>query len=167
MSTKRLSILVLLGLMLLVTACTSAEGLGVESEWLATRFTKMVVPVEIVFEPGDKCSFEGNENAVSIIQGGFGYKIYVKDDSYENYMVAISTITEEGYTIEDLKAHTDAATQPAYTDLWHFTVVGPNSVSLISDLIDPPKGELYFTCMVQGPDAWKIIDTLGPFEVPE
>jgi hypothetical protein len=167
MSTKRLSILVLLGLMLLVTACTSAEGLGVESEWLSTRFTKIVVPVEIVFEPGDKCSYEGNESSLSLIQGVFGYKIYVKDDKYENYMVAISTIIEEGYTIEDLKAHTDAATQPPYTDLWHFIVVSPNSVTLINDLIDPPVGELYFTCMVQGPDEWKILDTLGPFEVPE
>ena len=140
--------------------------LGVESKWMASRFTSTFVPVYIVFEPGDKCTLEGHKYSVALYQGAFGYKIYVKDDQYENYMVAISTITEEGKTIEDLKAHTQAAMQPSYTDLWHFTVVGPNSVSLISDLIDPPKGELYFTCMVQGPDEWKIIDTLGPFEVP-
>jgi hypothetical protein len=160
-NVKRIFVLFTLGLLLLVAACSPEEALGVESEWMAARFSNRVVGNEIVFEPGDKCSLNITDISGGPAEGDFAYKIIVQDDTYENYMIVISTL-HEGYTIEDLKAHQSPQVQPPYTDLWHFVVVGPDSVTLLADLIAPPVGELYITCMIQGPDEWKILDTLGP-----
>gem|GEM_PF-2966892 len=163
MNVKKLFVLLTLGLLVLVAACSPEEVLGVESEWMARSFPNRIIGNQIVFEPEDKCSLNITDTSSGPTTDGFGYKIVVKDDTYENYIIVISTL-HEGYTIEDLKAHQSARVQPPYTDLWRFVVVGPDSVTFLADLIAPPVGELYITCMIQGPDEWRILDVLGPIE---
>ena len=163
MNTKYLTIIVL-GILILMTGCTSAEALGVENEWRLSYSGEgklWLTNAVIVFESGDKCSLTIYENASTET---FAYKILVKDDTYDNYMVAVNTL-HEGYTIEDLKSYTKTMPGPSFADLVRFDVVDPGSTTFMGSAAGIDEGELYFTCMVQGSGEWKIIDVLGPLKV--
>ena len=115
---------------------------------------------EITFEPGDKCTFKG-------IKDAFGYgtlKILVKDDTYDNYVLVVSTL-DEGYTIEDIQELDTASHSPPGVTMVSHYVFDPGSATIIR-FFGVDADELYFTCQVQGPDAWKNIERgLGPLTV--
>lgn len=163
MKTKSL-ILLVLGAMILLAGCTNE--LGVENDWrlgYTAKGKKWETNAEVVFEPGDKCSMTIYKDASP---GGFAYKIAVKDDTYDNYIVAVDTL-DEGYTIEDLKAHTIPYSGPSFANLISFDVVDPGSTTFTGNLTRIEEDEIFFTCMVQGPDEWKIIGVVGPLPVKD
>jgi len=160
MNAKRITLVLVLGLLILMTACNEATELAAENDFRVKRFD-IGNNAEIIFEPGDKCTLKVNQDAK---HGAVALKILVKDDTYENYMIAVSTM-DEGYTLEDLQDYQSAQVSPSYTDLIAYYVFDPGSATLIADLLSIDEGELYFTCQVQGPDAWKNIDSLGPLVI--
>ena len=162
MNIKRSALVLVLGLLLLMTACNEATELAAENDFRSKQFDK-ANNAEIIFEPGDKCTLKVNQDAEN---GAVALKILVKDDTYENYMIAVSTM-DEGYTLEDLKGYKPANVSPPYTDLIAYYVFDPGSAMILVDTTMNMDwgGELYFTCQVQGPDAWKNIDSLGPLWV--
>jgi hypothetical protein len=136
----------------------------VENEWRLLHSKKgaqWATNAELVFEPGDKCSMTIYKDASS---DSFAYKVAVKDDTYDNYMVALDTL-DEGYTIEDLRAHTNPSYAPSFANLVGFYAFDPGSTTFMGTGISIEEGDVYFTCMVQGEDAWKVIDVLGPLKV--
>ena len=162
MNVKRIALMLVLGLLVLTTACNEAAELAAENQFRVSRFSSAVL-AEITFEPGDKCTLKINNDAQ---HNEVALKILVKDDTYENYMIAVSTM-DEGYTLEDLKSYQSAQVAPPYTDLIAYYVFDPGSAMILLDntMNMDWGGELYFTCQVQGPDAWKNIDSLGPLWV--
>ncbi len=157
-------IFLVLGILTMMPGCTTAEALGVENEWRLAHSGKgkqWETNAEIVFEPGDKCSLTIYKDAS---RGSFAYKVLVKDDTYDNYMIAIDTL-DEGYTIEDLKAHTSPSVAPSFAHLKRYDVFDPGSTTFLGGSINIDEGELYFTCMVQGGDEHKIIDVIGSLKV--
>jgi len=167
MKAKTLSILIL-GVLILLAGCSNQKELGEENQWRLDHTGKgkqWATNAEIVFEPDDKCSMTIYKDAS---KGSFAYKILVKDDTYDNYMVAVQTL-DEGYTIEDLKKYPNnqAFRAPDYVNLLRFDAVDPGSTTFMGGGISIEEGELYFTCMIQGPDAWRIIGHLGPLQVKD
>lgn len=191
MNTKKFLLAGVLLALVLLTACAGAEAtetilpteqeaaeeappvmdqvvdekeLGVENEWRHQRSRKgamWATNAELVFETGDKCSLTIYQDATS---NGFAYKILVKDDTYDNYMVSIDTL-DEGYTIEDIRAYEDPNTHPSFTNLIRYDVFDPGSTTFSGSTINIEEGEYYFTCMVQGGDEHKIIGVVGPLTV--
>ncbi len=164
MKTKYFIILIVQGVLILMTGCTETNELGVENEWRLDHSGKgkqWQTNAEIIFEPSDKCSMTIYNDSST---GGLAYKVLVKDDTYDNYMIAIDTL-DEGYSIEDLKAYENPNVGPSFANLVRYDVFDPGSTTFIGDAIIIDEGELYFTCMVQGGDQYKIIDVLGPLEV--
>ncbi|MFN2302329.1 MAG: hypothetical protein ACK2TV_01225 [Anaerolineales bacterium] len=156
---KRIALVLVLGLLVLMTACNEATELAAENDFRVKQFD-IGNHAEIIFEPDDKCTLKVNQDA----ENGVALKILVKDDTYENYMIAVSTM-DEGYTLEDLKSYESAQVAPPYTDLIAYYVFDPGSATIIADMLSIDEGELYFTCQVQGPDSWKNIDSLGPLVI--
>ena len=163
MKTKSLIILIF-GVLILLAGCTNE--LGVENDWrlgYTAKGENWGTNAEIVFEPGDKCSITIYKDASP---GSFAYKIAVKDDTYENYMIAVDTL-DEGYTIEDLRSHTIPYPGPAFANIISFDVVDPGSTTFMGNVTIIEADEIFFTCMVQGPDEWKIIGVLDPLPVTD
>jgi len=163
MKTKSLIILVL-GVLILLAGCTNE--LGAENDWrlgYTGKRKRWETNAEIVFEPGDKCSMTIYKDASP---GGFAYKIAVKDDTHDNYIIAAETL-DEGYTIEDLRAYTIPYSAPLFANLISFDVVDPGSTTFMANITRLEADEIFFTCMVQGPDEWKIIGVLGPLPVTD
>jgi len=163
MKTKYFVILIVVGVLILMSGCTEKE-LGVENEWrlaYSGKGKQWATNAEIVFEPGDKCSLTIYKDSWT---GALAYKVLVKDDTYDNYMIAIDTL-DEGYTIEDLKSYENPSISPSYANLVRYDVFDPGSATFIADVTIIDEGELYFTCMVQGGDEHKIIDVVGPLVV--
>jgi hypothetical protein len=160
MNIKRIALALVLGLLILLTACNEATVLGAENDFRRKQFG-WGTHADIIFEPGDKCTLEIHEGYM-IDEGSL--RILVKDNKYDNYMIAVSTL-DEGYTLEDLKAYQPANASPSFTKLIAYYILDPDSATGIADFITIDEGELYFTCQVQGPDAWKNIDSLGPLSI--
>ena len=135
------------------------KELGTENDFRNQNFGNWA-NAEITFEPGDKCTLKVIKDASDdLVQ----IKILVKDDTYDNYLLVVYTL-KEGYTIEDIK--TDAVSHSPYgTIMVSHYVFDPGSATFIR-FFGVDAGELYFTCQVQGPDAWKNIERgLGPLTV--
>jgi hypothetical protein len=165
MKTRYFLILIVVGVLILMTGCTEKE-LGVENEWRLAHSGKgkqWATNAEVVFGPDDKCSMTIYKDAS---RGSFAYKVLVKDDTYDNYIIAIDTL-DEGYTIEDLKAHTSPSISPKFANLKRYDVFDPGSTTFLGGSVNIDEGELYFTCIVQGEDEWKIIGFLGPLTVKD
>jgi hypothetical protein len=121
------------------------------------------VNVVITFNPGDQCSME----IINPIEGpAMRYEIVTNDQTYQNYVIWTLTL-DPGKTIEDLKAAPQSPyNPPRFVSVVNGNVVSSMSRSWIFSLPDMTKGPFYFICMVQGPQDIKIIDHLGPVEVP-
>jgi len=134
------------------------KELGTENDFRIKEFGNWS-NAEITFEPGDKCTLKVIRDAsVDPVQ----IKILVKDDTYDNYLIAAFTL-KEGYTIEDLPDSTSRS--PYGTNMVAHYVFDPGSATFIR-VWGVDAGELYFTCQVQGPDAMKNIERgLGPLVV--
>jgi hypothetical protein len=159
MNIKRIALVLVLGLLVLISACNEATELAAENNYI--KSFDNAIHGEITFEPGDKCTLKVNQGAL-IDEGTL--KILVKDDTYENYMIAVSTM-DEGYTLEDLQNYESATVPPLYTQLNAFYVLPPGSATIIADFTTIDEGELYFTCQVQGSNIKKNIDSLGPLVI--
>lgn len=94
---------------------------------------------------------------------GLNYEIVTNDPTYQNYMVVYMTL-DPGKTLADLEAWT-SADRPPYAQFVALDIVSPQSRTAHS-LPTIDGGELYFSCLVQGPDTLKIIGSVGPVEVP-
>ena len=94
---------------------------------------------------------------------GMNLEIEVNDTTYQNYMVVYMTL-DPGKTLADLQAW-KVADSPTFA-----TVLGLDFVSPVSRtghaIWTLPVGQLYFSCLVQGPEAQKLIGSVGPVEVP-
>ena len=166
MNAKKVTLILVVVILALLTGCANQKELGVENPW-RHKYTKehgiWSTDAEIVFEPGDKCTMTIFEETVM----GFAYTILVKDDTYDNYMVAIGTL-DEGYTIADLNAYPNdrAYAQPDFLRLISFHVVDPGSTTFLGDSVQIEEGgDYYITCQVQGEDGWKIIGHQGPIHI--
>lgn len=139
-------------------------ALGLENKWRST-YTKLggkwQTNFVITFEPGDKCTLTVYNNPRV---NSFAYTILVKDNTYDNYLVAIDSL-DEGYTIEDLKAHKPAHYAPSFANLISYQAVDPGSTTFLGEVLNIEPGDYYITCQVQGPDAHKNIAVLGPVHV--
>ena len=165
MKTKYFTILVSLVVIILMSGCAEKE-LGVENQWRLSHSGKgkqWQTNAEIVFEPNDKCSLTIYKDAS---KGSFAYKILVKDDKYDNYIVSIETL-DDGYTLEDLKAWESPSSAPSFMNLMRYDVFDPGSSTFLGGPVNVEEGELYFTCIVQGEGDYKIIDVLGPLAVKD
>ena len=116
--------------------------------------------VVITFDKGDKCSMK----VISpLTDSQMNLEIVVNDPTYQNYMVVFMTL-DPGKTLADLEAWT-VADSPPYAQFVGLDVVSPASRTAHS-LPTIEGGELYFSCFVEGPNALKIIGSVGPVEVP-
>ena len=136
------------------------KELGTENDFRNEEFGNWA-NAEIIFEPGDKCTLKVIKDASDdLVQ----IKILVKDDTYDNYLIVVYTL-KEGYTIEDIKELDTVSNPPYGTIMVSHYVFDPGSATFIR-FWGVDAGELYFTCQVQGPDAWKNIERgLGPLVV--
>jgi len=136
------------------------KELGTENDFRIKEFSNWS-NAEITFEPGDKCTLKVIKDASDdLVQ----IKILVKDDTYDNYLIVVYTL-KEGYTIEDIQELDTASRSPYGTNMVAHYVFDPGSATFIR-FWGVDAGELYFTCQVQGPDAWKNIERgLGPLAV--
>lgn len=125
-------------------------------DWTLLSYANVV----ITFDKGDKCSME-------VINPPTGpelnYEIVVNDTTYQNYMVVYMTL-EPGKTQADLQAWKVADSPPFATGLG-LDFVGPASRTGHA-IWTLPVGQIYFSCLVQGPGAQKLIGSVGPVEVP-
>ena len=127
--------------------------------------------VIITFDPSDKCSMEVvnpiNVSYFSKSWNQVSYEIVVNDQTYENYVVWVYSV-DPGTTQAQIDAvdPNDTSSPPSWVNLIQGTIVYPMSRTFHTGAVDITEGPLYFTCMVQGPDALKIIGGLGPVEVP-
>ena len=114
----------------------------------------------ITFDQGDKCSLK----VLNQLTGPeLNYEIVVNDPTYQNYMVVYMTL-DPGKKLPDLEAWT-VADSPPFAHSLGLDFVGPASRTGHS-IGTLPVGELYFSCLVQGPDLLKLIGSVGPIEVP-
>jgi len=121
------------------------------------------VNVIITFKPGDQCSMEMIN---PIVGGAMKYEIVTNDQTYQNYVIWTLTL-DSGKTIEDLKAASqDPYNPPSYVSVVNGNIVSPMSRAWIFSMPDTTKAPFYFVCMVEGPQYIKIINYLGPVEVP-
>jgi len=139
-------------------------ALGVENKWRNT-YTRLGgmwgTNFVITFEPGDKCTLTVYSNPRA---NSFAYTILVKDDTYDNYLVAIDSL-DEGYTIDDLKAYKPAHIPPRFANLISYHAVDPDSTTFLGEVHNIEPGDYYITCQVQGPDSHKNLEVLGPVHV--
>lgn len=139
---------------------TTAEQALSEANWWRQMMSSYG-NVVITFDQGDKCSMK----VISPITGPeLNYEIVVNDPTYQNYMVVYMTL-DPGKTLADLEAWT-IADSPPFAHGLGLDFVGPASRTGHA-IWNLPVGQLYFSCFVQGPDALKIIGSVGPIEVPE
>jgi len=117
--------------------------------------------VVITFDKGDQCSMKVFG---PLVDTQMNIEIEVNDSSYQNYMVVYMTL-DPGKTLADLETWT-SADRPPYAQFVALDIVSPQSRTAHS-LPTIEKGELYFSCLVQGPDALKIIGSVGPVDVPK
>jgi hypothetical protein len=138
------------------TAVAQAMPKMTAFNWTIRSLTNVL----ITFDKGDKCSMK----VINPLTGpDMNLEIEVNDTTYENYMVIYETLAL-GKTLADLQAWKVADSPPFVTALG-LDFVGPLSRTghVIGAL---PVGQLYFSCLVQGPDAQKLIGSVGPVEVP-
>jgi hypothetical protein len=181
-------IIVLIVVMLVVTGCATstatpcptsapqscptaaAQALPEVNDWRWSYTGGIPTNVIITFAQGDQCSmdvihpvkasyFNRSWNQVS-------YEIVVNDQTYENYVVWIGSVAP-GTTQAQMDAvdpnNTDSP--PSWLDLIQGTIVYPMSRTFHTGAIDVTEGPLMFTCMIQGPDALRIIGNFK-MEVP-
>jgi hypothetical protein len=137
----------------------------------AWRWGYLSPNVIITFDPGDKCSME----VINPISGSYfspswnqvSYDIVVNDQTYQNYVVWVSSV-DPGTTQEQIDAvdPNSADTAPSWINLIIGDIVFPKTRTFHTSAVDITEGPLYFTCMVQGPDKLRIIGGLGPLEMP-
>jgi hypothetical protein len=124
--------------------------------WSIASYTNVV----ITFDKGDKCSME----VINPLTGpGLNYEIVTNDPTYQNYMVVYMTL-DPGKTLADLEAWTVAGSPPFAHSLG-LDIASPASRTAHA-IWTLPVGQLYFSCLVQGPGALKLIGSVGPVEVP-
>jgi len=127
--------------------------------------------VIITFDPSDKCSMEVvnpiNVSYFSKSWNQVSYEIVVNDQTYENYVVWVYSV-DPGTTQAQIDAvdPNDTSSPPSWANLIQGTIVYPMSRTFHTGAVDITEGPLYFTCMVQGPDALRIIGDLEPLNVP-
>ena len=116
--------------------------------------------VMITFDKGDKCSME----VLNPLTGpGMNLEIEVNDTTYQNYMVVYMTL-DPGKTLADLQAWKVAGSPPFAHGLG-LDIASPASRTAHA-IWTLPVGQLYFSCLVQGPGELKLIGSVGPVEVP-
>ncbi len=132
--------------------------------WVWTRDSTNVI---ITFEPGDKCSMEVTNPITGYDWNTLTYEIVVNDQTYQNYLVDAFTV-DPGKTPGDIlnTPPVSSSIPPSYVHLKEVTFLNPMSRTLQAAEITMSEGPFYFVCSVQGPDALRIIETLGPLEVP-
>lgn len=118
--------------------------------------------VVLTIDKGDKCSIVVKS---PLTAPEINYEIVVKDTTYQNYMI-VGLILEPGKTLADLEAWTSVESGPPWSQGVGIDIVNSATRTAISRSI-PIEGQLYFTCFVQGPDALRIIGSVGPIEVPK
>ena len=128
--------------------------------------------VIITFDPGDKCSMKVitpiSASYFSPLWNQLSYDIVVNDQTYQNYVVWAYSV-DPGTTQAQLDATPTSdmtMNPPSWINLIQGAIVYPMSRTFHTGAVDITEGPLYFTCMVQGPDALKFIGFLGPLEVP-
>lgn len=129
-------------------------------------WTRDAANVIITFEPGDKCSMDILRPVTGNDWNTLTYEIVVNDQTYQNYLVDAITV-DPGMTLEEMKAGPQPpAPIPSWVHLKEVTFLNPMSRTLQAAEITLSEGPFYFICVVQDPGDMRIIDTLGPLEVP-
>ncbi len=125
-------------------------------DWTLFSYANVI----ITFDKGDKCSME-LRTPPTVPE--LNYAIVTNDTTYQNYMVVYETL-DPGKTLADLQAW-KVADSPPFAHGLGLDFAGPASRTGhgISNL---PAGQLYFSCLVQGPGAQKLIGSVGPVDVP-
>ena len=123
---------------------------------LISSYTNVV----ITFDKGDKCSMKVIN---PITSPELNYEIVTNDPTYQDYMVVYMTL-DPGKTLADLEAWT-IADSPPFAHSLGLDIASPASRTAHA-IWTLPVGQLYFSCLVQGPDALKLIGSVGPVEVP-
>ncbi|MFZ0534649.1 MAG: hypothetical protein WAM09_15850 [Anaerolineales bacterium] len=154
-------------------SCPTAAGQAVPemNTWRWNYAGGIPTNIIITFDPGDKCSMEiVNPVYVSYFSKSWNqvsYEIVVNDQTYENYVVWVGS-NDPGTTQAQMDAvdPNDTSSPPSWVNLIQGTIVYPMSRTFHTGAIDITEGPLYITCMVQGPDALRVIGALGPLNVP-
>jgi hypothetical protein len=156
----------------LLTACAAPKAtLPTPNAWRSEYTGGIPTNIIITFEPGDKCSMEVvNPINVSYFSKSWNqltYDIVVNDQMYQNYIVWVGSV-DPGTTQAQMNAvnPTNTNSPPSWLNLIIGDIVYPMTKTFHSSAVDITEGPLYFTCMVQDPDALRIIRNLGPLEVP-
>jgi len=149
---------------------TAAQAVPEMNAWRWGYTGNIPTNIVITFDPGDKCSMEVvNPINVSYFNKSWNqltYDIVINDQTYQNYLVWAYSV-DPGTTQAQMDAPpTSAMNPPSWINLIQGTIVYPMTRTFHTGAVDVTEGPLYFTCMVQGPDALKIIGGLGPVEVP-
>jgi hypothetical protein len=119
--------------------------------------------IVITVDPGDKCSVTVRKPLTSDF---IFYEIVVNDQAYPNYLFGIETL-DPGKTLTDLEALPKKLSgEPAWMSIELESDVSPMSRTWAKGSIDPTKGPLYITCLVEESNLLKIIGNFGPIEVP-
>jgi hypothetical protein len=122
--------------------------------------------VIITFDPGDKCSMEVIHPITGSDWNTLTYEIVVNDQTYKNYLVDTFTV-DPGMTLAEIEAgSTSSSIPPPYVHLKEVVFVNPMTRTLHASAVSITEGPLFFVCSVQGPGAQRIIEFLGPLEVP-
>jgi hypothetical protein len=162
----------MLVMVVLLTACAAPKAtLPTPNAWRSDYTGGIPTNVTITFDPGDKCSMK----VITPISGSYfsslwnqlSYDIVVNDQTYQNYVVWVYS-ADPGTTQAEMDATPKSETMnpPSWINLIQGAIVYPMSRTFHYGAVDITEGPLYFTCMVQGPDALKFIGFLGPLEVP-
>lgn len=121
--------------------------------------------VVITFDPGDKCSMEVKNPVTS---PNWAYEINVNDKTYQNYVVTVLFL-DEGKTLKDLQDYHEAnptsTTPPPFSKVPMVEIVQPLSSTWHG--ITLAGSQVYFVCIVQGPDDQRVIDEFGPVKITE
>jgi hypothetical protein len=129
-------------------------------------WTRDAANVIITFEPGDKCSMDIIHPITGSDWNTLNYEIVVNDQTYQNYLVDTFTV-DPGMTLADIEAgSTSISNMPPFVHLKEVTFINPMSRTLQAAAIAITEGPFYFVCVVQDPGDLRIIETLGPLEVP-
>jgi len=136
----------------------AAQAMPEMNAWrrLIASYTNVV----ITFDKGDKCSMEVINPLTS---PGLNYEIVTNDPTYHDSMVVYMTL-DPGKTLADLEAWT-IADSPPFAHSLGLDIASPVSRTAHANWT-LPVGQLYFSCLVQGPNALKLIGSVGPVEVP-
>ena len=143
----------------------AAQALPEMNAW-RWGWTRDATNVIITFEPGDKCSMEVTNPITGDDWNTLTYEIVVNDQTYPNYLVDAFTVDPGMKLAEIVAGSTSSSIPPPFVHLKEVTFINPMSRTLQAAEITMSEGPFYFVCSVQGPDALRIIETLGPLEVP-